>query len=136
MELMRLLRVTRVTAKQEQMALCEAQLELQEAGKALVLTESPTLYLPSANLHCQGLGADSVPSRITTSYLKLARLARVQPTAFRTQASEGKLRASTVILAPAAESNPNRPIGAVFTPNFRFSWQAAVTVWALNSPCA
>lgn len=59
--------MTRVTVKQEKMALCEAQSELQEAGKALVLTEPPTLYLPSANLHCQGLGADSVPSRITTS---------------------------------------------------------------------
>lgn len=42
-----------------------ARLKLQEAGKALVLTESPTLYFSFANLHCEGLGADSDPRRIT-----------------------------------------------------------------------
>ena len=47
-------------------AVCEAWLKLQEAGKALVLTESPTLYFSCANLHCEGLGADSVTSWITT----------------------------------------------------------------------
>lgn len=43
----------------------EARLKLQEAGKALMLTESPTLYFSYANLQCEGLGADSDPSRIT-----------------------------------------------------------------------
>lgn len=41
-------------------------LKLQEAGKVLVLRESPTLYFSCANLHCEGLGADSVTSWITT----------------------------------------------------------------------
>lgn len=45
----------------------EAYLKLyRKLGKALVLTESPTLYFSCANLHCEGLGADSVPNRITT----------------------------------------------------------------------
>lgn len=43
----------------------EVRLKLQEAGKALVLKQSPTLYFSFANLLCDGLGADSDPSRIT-----------------------------------------------------------------------
>ncbi len=42
------------------------RLKARGAGKAPVLTESPTLYFSCANLHCEGLGADAVTSWITT----------------------------------------------------------------------